>query len=125
MYMDMFLPALTAVVKFIFSEIWILIHHIVEISNFPSFRCLIVDRQNIHQICRSHISFKSNNILHRLGILTSKQSCGKVLVLNVKLHRRLNHRSHCHQIWLVVAVQEVEYAPVVVLRRSVVSRRGA
>lgn len=84
------------------SEVGVLVHDVVEISNFPLQRGFVIGRGDLNQVRPSQVSFKTNNILHGVAVGASEKYLRMVLVLNVHFHGGLNKGSHGHQVGLVV-----------------------
>ena len=47
-----------------FSEVGVLVHDVVEVSDFPLQRGFVIGRGDLNQVGPSQVSFKTHNILH-------------------------------------------------------------
>lgn len=46
------------------SEVGVLVHDVVEVSDFPLERGFVIGRGDLNQVGPSQVSFKTHNILH-------------------------------------------------------------
>jgi len=92
----------------------VLIHEVVPISDLPLEAGLVVHGQHFQEVEPLHVGLKSDNVLHVLLIVGTKQNLAVVLVLHVHLHRGLNDASHSDAVRLVVLAQTVDHVAVVV-----------
>jgi len=78
------------------SEVRVLVHDVVEVSDFPLQGGLVVGRGNLDQVRPSQVSFEADHILDGVSVSASEQDLGVVLILNVHFHRGFNQGSYGH-----------------------------
>ena len=73
-------------VKCLFSEVWILVHEVVEVGDLPVAGGLVEGRQDVEELSPANISLKADNVLNVLLVVVTKENLGVVLVLHKELH---------------------------------------
>ena len=102
LFIRLLLTRLNMVFVCVSSEVRVLVHNVVKISDFPVERSFVVSRDHVDQVTPSEVSFKANNILNCLFISATEKHLRVVLILNVHFHGGLDEGSHGHQVGLVV-----------------------
>lgn len=80
----------------VLSEVRVLVHDVVEVSDLPLEGGLVVGRGNLDQVRPSDVSFEADYVLNGVSVSASEQDLRVVLILNVHFHGRLNQGSHGH-----------------------------
>lgn len=106
------------------SELRVLVHEVVVVSNLPVAGALVKSRgQHIEQLAPSHVAFKAHHILRTLLVVITQQDLRVVLVLHKQLHWRLDQGGHCHTVRLAIGIKIINDISLVVFG-SVVSAFG-
>lgn len=106
------------------SEVWVLIHEVVVVRNFPVARGLVSRGQNVAKVLPSHVGLEAHDVLSRLIVVVAQKNLRVVLILDVELHGRLNEGSDGNTVGSVVGIKAIKEVSLVVLGR-VVSAAGA
>ena len=69
-----------------YSEVRILVHEVVEVSDLPVPGRLVEGRQDVKELAPGKVCLKTNHIFHVLLVLVTKKDLRVVLVLHEELH---------------------------------------
>ena len=69
---------------------WVLIHEVVVVCDFPFARSLVNCGHNVKELGPFKVCFETYNILRHVSVVISQKNFGIVLVLYKQLHRGFN-----------------------------------
>ena len=61
-------------VKCLFSEVWILVHEVVEVSDLPIAGGLVEGWQDIKELSPANVGLKADNVLNVLLVVVTKEN---------------------------------------------------
>jgi len=122
LFIRLLLTKLNMVFVCVSSEVRVLVHNVVKISDFPVERSFVVSRDHVDQVTPSEVSFKANNILNCLFISATEKHLRVVLILNVHFHGRFDNAGDSNEVGSVLSVEEVEHVALIVVFDEVSSR---